>query len=136
MADRRFWWAAAAYIVPTFPLGYFWHLEIFGAAYARLEMFRAEVIIPFGLAAMALQAVIYAGLYPRLFGTARHEWRESAWRFGALFGALGWSFMVLPVAAKYRMSSVPDFLLLETGFTVLQYLVVSPLIALAWRDRT
>jgi hypothetical protein len=31
------------------------------------------------------------------------------------------------------MSSVADFLKLETGFTVLQFAVVSPLIALAYR---
>jgi len=32
------------------------------------------------------------------------------------------------------MTSVPDFVLLETGFTILQFLVVSPLIALAYRQ--
>jgi len=39
----------------------------------------------------------------------------------------------LPVAAKYQMSSISDFLLLESGFTLLQFAVVSPLIALACR---
>jgi hypothetical protein len=32
------------------------------------------------------------------------------------------------------MTSVPDFLWLETGFTILQFLVVSPLIALVYRQ--
>jgi hypothetical protein len=43
---------------------------------------------------------------------------------------------VLPVAAKYRMASVPDFLVLETAFTALQFLIVSPLIAFVHRPRT
>jgi hypothetical protein len=42
------------------------------------------------------------------------------------------AFAVLPVAAKYRMSSVPDFLVSETLLTVLQFAVVSPLVALAY----
>ncbi|HQR22420.1 MAG TPA: hypothetical protein PKV98_16250, partial [Burkholderiaceae bacterium] len=48
-------------------------------------------------------------------------------------GVMAWSFAVLPVAAKYRMTSVQDFMVLETAFTVLQFAVVSPLIALAHR---
>lgn len=125
--------AVTAYILPTFPLGYAWHLVTFAEAYERLEVLRPEVIIPLGFAAMAVQGTIFAWLYPRLFSTVRADWIKSAASFAVIFGALAWSFMVLPVAAKYRMASVADFMLLETGFTVLQYLVVSPLIALAYR---
>jgi hypothetical protein len=57
----------------------------------------------------------------------------SALKFGVTFGALAWSLAVVPVAAKYRMTSVLGFLKLETAFTVVHYAVVSPLIALAWR---
>jgi hypothetical protein len=46
------------YLLPTFPLGYAWHLVTFKDAYDRLDMYRAEVIIPFGLASMLLQAAI------------------------------------------------------------------------------
>jgi hypothetical protein len=41
----------------------------------------------------------------------------------------------LPVAAKVQMASVTDFSKLVSGFEVLQFLVISPLAALAWRDR-
>jgi len=132
--NKRFWLALAAYVLPTFPLGYFWHLATFAEQYHRLEMYRTEVIIPLGISSMLIQAVVFAWSYPRLFSTRRDEWKMSALRFGALFAPLAWSFAVLPVAAKYRMTSVPDFVLLETGFTILQFLVVSPLIALAYRE--
>ena len=47
--------------------------------------------------------------------------------------ATGWSFTTLAVAAKNVMVSVPDYVLLETAFTILQFVVVGPLIALAHR---
>jgi hypothetical protein len=129
--NRHFWLALAAYVLPTFPLGYFWHLSVFAARYERLEMYRPEVLIPLGIGSMLIQGAIYAWAYPRLFD--RERWAAGALRFGLVFGLLAWSLAVLPVAAKYRMSSVADFMVLESAFTFLQYLVVSPLIALAWR---
>ena len=128
-----FWLAAAAYLLPTFPLGYFWHLKTFREHYERLAVYRDQLIFPFGLASMALQAVLYAWLYPRLFSTAHDAWIMSALQFALVFGVLAWSLAVLPAAAKYRMTSVRTFLGLETAFTALHYLIVSPLIALAWR---
>jgi uncharacterized membrane protein len=130
---KSFWLAMLAYLLPTFPLGYVWHLVTFKDAYDRLELFRAEVIIPFGLTAMLVQAVIYAWAFPKLFSTRRQDWLPSAAKFFGIFAVLAWSLMVLPVAAKYRMSSVTEFLKLETAFTLLQFAIVSPLIALAWR---
>ncbi len=127
--NRSYWMAALAYLVPTFPLGYFWHLSIFADRYRALEMYRDDVIIPLGLASMVLQALLYAWAYPRLFGDL--DWRSGALRFGLVFGVLAWSLAVLPVAAKYRMASVSGFLWLETAFTALQYAIVSPLIAWA-----
>jgi len=53
-------------------------------------------------------------------------------KFAALAAPLAWSFLVLAVAAKHRMASVSRYVLIETGFTALQYLVVSPLIALVF----
>lgn len=131
---RAFWLGFAAYLLPTFPLGYFWHLSIFAASYERLEIFRPDVIIPFGLASMIIQGLIFSWAYPRLFSPVRTAWTTGALGFGSVFGPLAWSFVVLPVAAKYRMTSVADFLILETAFTALQFAIVAPLMALAHRN--
>jgi hypothetical protein len=131
--NKPFWLAALAYLVPTFPLGYVWHLVTFHDAYERLALYRPQVIIPFGLAAMIIQAVFFSWAYPRLFSTRREDWLGSALRFCGVFAVLSWSFTTLPVAAKYQMSSVADFLKLETAFTLLQFAIVAPLIALAYR---
>lgn len=90
-------------------------------------------LIPFGLGSMLMQAFFFAWAYPRLFSTGRKDWIGSALRFFGSFGALAWSFTTLPVAAKYQMTSVADFLKLETAFTAVQFAIVSPLIALACR---
>jgi hypothetical protein len=54
--------------------------------------------------------------------------------YGLALAILSWSFTTLAVAAKNIMTSVPTYVGLETGFTLLQFLVVGPLIALAYRD--
>lgn len=131
----RYWLAVLAYVIPTFPLGYFWHLSTFKAQYDALAIYRADVIIPLGLASMIIQGVLFAWLYPKLFSTARDQWIRSAIQFFFCFAILAWSFLVLPVAAKFEMTSVMRFVLLETAFTVIQYAVTAPLIALAWRER-
>jgi hypothetical protein len=129
----RFLLAALAYIIPTFPLGYFWHLEIFRHTYASLAVFRPDITIPLGVASMVIQSVIWAYLYWRLF---RHETVVmGALKFAAVAMPLAWSFMVVAVAAKHHMSSVSGFLTIETAFIAVQYIVVSPLIALAFSYR-
>ena len=131
---KSFWLAVLAYLLPTFPLGYCWHLVTFAERYHQLAMYRDDVVIPFGLASMAIQALLIAWAYPRLFGDRADSWWRGAIGFGLFFGALAWSFAVLPVAAKYRMSSVPDFVMLETAFTIVQFAIVAPLVALAYRS--
>lgn len=133
---KSFWMGVAAYLLPTFPLGYFWHLVIFAEPYRRLELYRPEVIIPMGLMSMLIQACIFSWAYPRLFPPNARHWAGNAWRCGVIFALLAGSFTILPVAAKYRMTSVSDFVLLEAGFTVLQFAIVTPLIALAHRTRS
>jgi hypothetical protein len=130
---KRFWLAVLAYLLPTFPLGYIWHLVTFHEAYERLALYRAQVIIPFGLASMLVQALFIAWAYPRLFSTRREDWLASAAKFAILFGTLAWSFTTLPVAAKYNMTSVADFMKLETTFTAVQFIVIAPLVALCYR---
>jgi len=96
-------------------------------------VYRPTMVIPFGLLAMLVQALLHAWVYPRLFGSAHDQWVAGALRFGGIFGLLACTLAVLPGAAKYRITSVGRFLWLETAFAGLHSAVVSPLIALAWR---
>lgn len=47
--------AVLAYVLPTFPLGYFWHLKTFANHYRSLEVYRDNLLIPFGLLSMLVQ---------------------------------------------------------------------------------
>lgn len=129
----QFWLAVLAYLAPTFPLGYVWHLKTFKRTYDDLEIFRHDMIIPMGLGSMMLQAVLFAWAFPHLFPTGPGEWARGARGFFLFFGLLSWSLAVLPVAAKYRMASVSGFVVVETAFVALQFAVVSPLVALAYQ---
>lgn len=131
--NRYFLRALAAYLLPTFVLGYLWHLVLFAERYGALALYRAEVVIPFGLASMVIQGLVCAWAFPLLFPVGRDVWVRGAIRFTIVFGLLAWSFTTLPVAAKYDMTSIPAFLTLESAFTAVQFLIVAPLMALAYR---
>ena len=126
----QFWLAFLAYLVPLFPLAFVWHLKLLKPAYDRLEIFRESVIVPFGFLSMAMQAAFFAWVFPKLFNSP--DWVWNALQFAVVFGLLAWSFMVLPVAAKYRMASVRGFLLLESCFVALQFVLTGLLIALVY----
>ena len=121
-----------AYLVPTFALGFVWHLVLFERNYAVLAMYRSDIIIPFGFLSMLIQAVIFAWIYQQLFARRSGTLMSRALLYGVLGAALSWSFTTLAVAAKNIMTSVPDYLLIETAFTVVQWIMVAPLTALAF----
>jgi hypothetical protein len=131
---RAFWLAFAAYVVPTFPIAYVWHLMALAPIYHDLAMYRDDVIIPFGLLSMLIQGAAFAWVYPRAF-VDRSTWLWNGIRYGLALALLSWSFTTLAVAAKNVMTSVPTYMLLETGFTLMQFAVVGPLIALAYRNQ-
>jgi len=123
--------AVLAYMLPTFPLGYFWHLTIFAEYYKSLQVYRENMAIPLGVFSMLVQGVIWAVVYGKLF--AGEPILRGAVRFGALAAPLAWSFMALAVSAKHQMTSPFAYLGIETCFTLIQYVVVSPLIAAVYR---
>lgn len=130
---RHFWFGLLGYALPTFSIAYVWHLIVFADVYDALEIYRDDMIIPFGLIAVTVQGGIFSWLYGRAFAPRANSWPRSGLAFGALAGVLSWTFTTVAVAAKHPMSSVPNFMLIETAFTVVQFAVAGPLIALAYR---
>jgi hypothetical protein len=128
---RRLSLAAISYLVPTFILGFVWHLILFKSYYDRLAMYRAEVIIPFGLLSMSIQALQFAWLFERVFAQRILGLAQRGLAYAAFGAVLSWSFTTVAVAAKNVMTSVPAYLLIETAFTVVQWMIVGPLTAFA-----
>jgi hypothetical protein len=129
----RFILGVLAYVVPTFALGIVWHLVLFAGHYEALAIYRSDIIIPFGFASMLIQAIIFAWIYENAFAQRSGTIVSRALTYTALGASLSWSFTTLAVGAKNVMTSVPDYLLIETAFTVVQWIMVGPLTALAFR---
>ncbi len=121
---KRYLAPALAYLVPTFMLGYLWHLVLFTSYYERLAMYRRDVVIPLGLASMLVQSLFFAWIWERLAATEIALWGRT-WRYAFFGAALSWSFTTLAVAAKNVMSSVGDYLVIESAFTATQWLLVA-----------
>ena len=119
MTKTRYWAGVAAYVVPTFLTGFVWHLVLFADYYDRLQIYRQDIIIPFGLGSMIVQGCILSWLYPRISGN--RVWWQEGLRFGTIMGLLFWSLYGLAVAAKHPMTSVTGFLQIETAFAVAQF---------------
>jgi hypothetical protein len=117
---------ALCYLIPTFALGFVWHLIAFKGYYDALAMYRKDVIIPFGFLSMSIQAVLFAWIYARVFA-GKTDAVARALGYAAFGAVLSWSFTTIAVAAKNVMSSVPDYLLIESGYTIVQWLMVGPL---------
>jgi len=128
----RFFFGVLAYLVPTFALGFVWHLILFEQYYKALAMYRNDVIIPFGFLSMFIQAVIFAWVYRQTFSRRNGTLISQALSYAVVGGALSWSFTTIAVAAKNVMTSVPDYLMIETAFTIVQWIMVAPLTVLAF----
>lgn len=126
--------AVLAYMLPTFPLAYLWHLTIFAGYYKSLHVYREDIIIPFIILSMLVQGNIWAVIYRRLF--SREPILRGALRFASLAAPLAWSFMALAVCAKHPLTSPMSYLGIETCFILVQYAITSPLIAWVYRSKS
>src|SRR5258707_15169927 len=130
---KRYVLLILAYVVPTFLLGFVWHLVLFDSYYKELGIYSEPPIIPVGFGSVLIQAALFAWIYPRVVG--RPESLTDGMKFAAVAALLSWSLPTLAVAAKTPMTSIPGFMAIETGFTIVQFLLVGPLWTLAARAR-
>ena len=128
----RFGLGVLAYVAPTFALGFVWHLMLFKDYYEHLAIYRKDIIIPFGFLSMLIQAFLFAWVYQRAFVQSNGSLLSRGLRYATFGAVLSWSFTTLAVAAKNRMASVPDYLVIETAFTAVQWIMVGPLTTLAF----
>jgi hypothetical protein len=128
----RFGLGVMAYLLPTFALGFVWHLMLFKGYYEHLAVYRKDIIIPFGFLSMLIQAFVFAWVYQQAFSHRNGNPLSRGLKYAAFGAVLSWSFTTLAVAAKNVMTSVPDYLVIETAFTVVQWIMVGPLTTLAF----
>ena len=114
--SKRYSLAILAYLVPTFALGFIWHLVVFKDYYELLAIYRADIIIPLGFASMLVQSVLFAWIYDGMFATAPSSMGALIFKYAVLGAMISWSFTTLAVGAKNMMSSVPRFMLIESAW--------------------
>lgn len=128
MDKKKFTYAAIAYIVLTFAIAAGWHLVIFKDIYDQLGIFtRKEPVIPLGIASMIMQALVLSYLYPRYYRGGGIL--KAGLIFGALTGVLMASIAVFAEAGKQQVTSLPFWLLFESGYYLLQFSIAGVVIA-------
>ncbi|MBV1856788.1 MAG: hypothetical protein KUG77_00150 [Nannocystaceae bacterium] len=124
--NRTFWLLVAAYFVVTMGVAYPWHIFLFHEEYVTMGAFtRGQPLMPFGMAAVTLQGVVFAYFYPLFY---RHIGGGSPVKrgvqFSLLLGLIVYTVMVFSTVAKFNIEPILDFVALETGFEVLQFCAV------------
>lgn len=118
----KFVLTALAYIIPTMILGYVWHLIIFNKLYDSLGIYnRKEPIIPLGFFSMIVQGIIIAWLYR--FYAKENSGIAKAIIFSLILGIFLFSVSTLANAAKINVTSMSEWLFIQTAFHLLQFLV-------------
>lgn len=124
--NHRFLLSIVAYFVVTMATAYPWHMLLFHEKYVAMGAFtREDPIMPFGMLAIVLQAVVFAYFYPLYY---RHRGGGNPLlrgiQFGLFLGTTVWTVMVFATAAKFKIEPVADFVLLGTAFQILQFTFV------------
>jgi len=120
------------YVIATFIGGFVWHLFLFKRTYVELKIFTRieDPVIPLGLSAMILQGAILAYVYP-----VASRWRHPAGdglRFGALAGVFLATSAVLAEAGKNYVASLSTWLVLESSYYLLQFMLSGLVIGLVY----
>ena len=134
--NKRFFLTLFAYFVATMATAFPWHMILFHEKYVAMGAFtRGQPIMPLGMLAIILQAIVFAYFFPIYY---RHVGGGNpialGIRFSLILGILVWTVMVFATAAKFTIEPVSDFILLGTAFQLLQFVAVGIAIGLTHRS--
>lgn len=121
-----------AYLVPTMILGMVWHFVWFNELYESLGIYnRKDPIIPLGFISMLLQGLIIAWLYS-FYAEQKHSILRTL-KFSLIMGLFLFTVSTLANAAKIEITSMFDWLWVQSLFHLVQFTVVGLLIGLVYR---
>jgi hypothetical protein len=121
-ALMRFALATLGYVVPTFILGFVWHLVLFKDVYDAFGVYnRPDPIIPLGLGTMVLQGLLLAWLYSRAVDAGAARSRRDALVFQLVIGLFFVSGTIVALAAKAQISNLPGWFAYNFAFSALQF---------------
>ena len=123
---------AAAYIAIVFPLAVGWHLGLFKEKYQSFGYFEGEPNVLIGLAAIVIQGVVLALIYPLFQPNSTGLVR--AFQFAGLMGLFFWTSHVLAFVAKNTTPNPAGFFIMETGYLAVQFALFALALGLIYRS--
>jgi hypothetical protein len=117
---------ALAYIIPSMPWGYFWHLSIFKKTYDKWEYFGDDKSVPLAFVAMVIQGTILSLAYALL--PVEHRSVGHVVVYVSVMGIFFWSRVVVPSMAQHAPTRNAAFFFLETAYLVGQYALFGALL--------
>lgn len=122
---------AAGYVVIVFPLALGWHLGLFEEQYQAFGYFEGEPNVLAGLAAIVIQGLVLAVIYP-LFRPGRAGFAR-AFQYAGLMGLFFWTSHVLALVAKQNVPNAGGFIAMETAYLVVQFGLFALALGLIYR---
>lgn len=110
---------ALAYIIPTMPYAYFWHMVFFKEKYERWQYFGGDASVPLGFTSMIIQGIVLAFAFAML--PIDHSSIANSMLFAGVLGVFFWSTHVVAAMAKHGATRTMGYLALETVYLVGQF---------------
>jgi len=125
---------ASAYILIVFPLAIGWHLGFFREKYVAFGYFEGEPNVLLGLAAIVMQGIALALIYPHFQGNSAGFVR--AFQFASLMGLFFWTSHVLAFVAKNTIPNCAEFMIMESAYLIIQFGLFGLAVGLIHRSST
>ena len=133
---KKLSFATLSYFVLTMALAYPWHMVFFHDLYVEMGAFQREApIMPLGIAAIIIQGVVIAYLYP-LHLQGQNSSIKRGITFSLIIGLMVYTVMVFATAAKFNIEPVSIFLIYGTVFSFLQFTVTGAALGLIYRGKS
>lgn len=110
---------ALAYIIPTMPYAYFWHMVWFKKKYEQWEYFGGDASVPLGFTSMIIQGIVLSYAYAIL--PIEHNSLANSMYFSGILGIFFWSTHVVAAMAKHGPTRTAGYLTLETVYLIGQF---------------
>jgi hypothetical protein len=121
---------ALAYIIPSMPFGYFWHLRVFKKNYDKWQFFGIKPNVPLAFIAMVIQGTILSVVYALL--PIEHASVTHIFTFVSVMGIFFWSRVVVPTMASNASSRTVGFFFLESAYLAGQYVLFGAMLCVVY----
>ena len=123
--------AVLSYFIITMLWAYPWHVIWFHELYVELGAFtRTAPIMPLGIAAVLIQGIVIAYLYPMYYRGGNPILQGI--KFSLIIGLMVYTVMGFATAAKIQIEPISTFLAYHTVFQLIQFTTTGAVLGLIY----